>query len=152
MKKHLLFFCFLVSLLLNIPEVYANNKSVNLPIANKVYSLIKKQDYKHLEGNYSLFIDGKNYGMEIKIKCNKPKAIIKFKGEKISSKFILKNNIITICITKDETYLKLIGKILNAAGAMEGVAYDSKGNKSNWSAAKLITESRSKNKSSKKTN
>lgn len=100
----------------------------------------KEQDLKLLEGYYSLFVNGKTYRMQIKVHCNKPKAKIKFKKNYTPVKFTFKNNIVMISSKKSDIFLKLIGKIVNKAGAMQGVAYDNNGNKGVWTAAKLILD------------
>lgn len=114
--------------------------------------LERNKENEYLAGDYKLYIDGKTYDMKISVRCNKPKAIIKFNNEKISSKFSLKKNIISIKLNEENIYIKLIGKVLNATGAMGGVAYNSNGKRSEWSAAKIIKEVRSKTKGVKKKN
>lgn len=128
-------------------SLFLNN--VNNLFFEETHSILKN-DNSHLAGEYSLFVNGKTYEMKIVVKCNKPKATIKFNGTKLSSTFSFKKNIINISINNDGILVRCIGKILNKAGAMSGSSIDSNGNQSNWSAAKIIIDNRSKRKSSKK--
>lgn len=131
----------------------SNYAKDNLVFDDYLEIIEKKKENKYLAGDYKLYIDGKTYDMRIKVRCNKPKVVISLHDKKVSSKFSLKKNVISITINENDIYIQLVGKILNATGAMGGIAFDSNGKKSEWSAAKIVKESKSKNKSStKKTN
>ena len=129
--------------------------SVNDPVKGSVLeyhnleSLKEKKDHENLAGDYKLFVDGVTYDMKISIRCNKPKARITLNDRKISSKFSMKKNVITISLNRETIYVKLVGKTLNATGTMGGVAIDSNGKQSEWSAAKLINDNRPSVKSKK---
>jgi hypothetical protein len=142
MRKYILFLLITTSI----------NSYAKINYANEFnFKIIKtKHDHKNLAGVYQLYADGKTYNMEIFVRCNKLKAKIKFGNKKISSKFLFKKNVITITLHKEDVYVKLVGKVLNSAGAMAGVSIDSNGKQSEWSAARLIKDTRSNVKTSKK--
>jgi len=154
MKKYqfpffLLNFIFVIS---NTMYSISFDKKIKLTKSSNLSLIEIKQQYELLEGNYTLFIDKKNYAMSITVTCNKPNATIKFNNTKILSEFSFKNGIVNISIKENGIHKKLIGKLINNAGVMQGVSNDNNGKKSIWSAAKLITENRAKNRILKKTN
>lgn len=152
-KSHFSFF------LLNFIFVISNtmfcknfDEKIKLHRHSNLSLLQISQQYELLEGNYTLLIEKKNYAMRITITRNQPNATITYHNTKVLSEFSLKKGVVTITITENNIQKKLIGKLINSAGVMQGVAYDTNGKKSIWSAAKLIAENRAKNRTPKKIN
>lgn len=102
-------------------------------------NIINDMTIKDITGNYMLYVNGKNYDLSISGKGAKQTGIIKLGDKKITSKFSFQNDWVEITLD-DEEFTRLMGKVINAANVMEGSAFDSKGNKTSWSASKKVAK------------
>jgi imidazolonepropionase-like amidohydrolase len=91
-----------------------------------------------ITGNYMLAVNNKNYELSISGKGAKQKATITLETEKIDASFSFKDNWIAITLNESNLYTRMLGTVVNASNAMQGTAYDTKGNESIWSASLLV--------------
>ncbi len=107
-------------------------------------NVINDMNIKNLAGNYMLSANNKRYEMVIAGSGAKQSATIKVDGKKVKSKFSYKNDWITITLTETSGYTRMMGRVVNASGVMQGDVYDGMGNKSTWSASKKVKKSEKK--------
>ena len=112
-------------------------------------NVVNDMTIKDITGNYMLYVNGKNYDLTISGKGAKQTAAIKMGDKKVKSKFSFKDDWVSITLNEDSGYTRMMGKIINAASVMQGTAYDTKGNETDWSASKKVKKD-SKKKDSKK--
>ena len=128
-----------------------NNKTIiyeNWTQGNK--NVINNINIKDITGEYNVSVNGKNYSLTITGKGDKQIGVVKKDSTTIKSKFSFKDGWIYLNIY-DDNYLKLVGKIINAANVMQGTAYDEAGNESIWSASKTFKRTSRKSETKKKT-
>jgi len=112
-------------------------------------NIINDMNIKDITGDYMLSVNGKNYDLAITGKGAKQTGTIKMGDKKITSKFSFENDWIEITID-DGGFSRLMGKIINVANVMEGSAFDTKGNKTFWSASKKVAKKVDEKKDEKK--
>ena len=113
-------------------------------------NVINDMNIPDITGSYMLYVNNKNYDLTISGKGAKQSGSIKLGDKKIKSKFSFKDNWIEITLNEENGYTRMIGKIINAANAMQGTAFDILGNETSWSASKVVKKDAKKKKSSKK--
>ncbi len=112
-------------------------------------NVINNMNIKDITGNYMLYVNNKNYELSITGKGIKQTGAIKIGDKKIKSKFSFKDGWISITLSGDTSFTRMLGKIINASNVMQGDAFDTEGNRSTWSASKQVKKS-TKKESSKK--
>jgi len=113
-------------------------------------NVINDMNIPDITGSYMLYVNNKNYDLTISGKGAKQSGSIKLGDKKIKSKFSFKDDWIEITLNEENGYTRMIGKIINAANAMQGTAFDILGNETSWSASKVVKKDAKKKKSSKK--
>ncbi|MEN8776304.1 MAG: amidohydrolase family protein [Polaribacter sp.] len=113
-------------------------------------NVINDMNIPNITGSYMLYVHNKNYDLTISGKGAKQSGSIKLSDKKIKSKFSFKDDWIEITLNEGNGYTRMIGKIINAANAMQGTAFDILGNETSWSASKVVKKDAKKKKSSKK--
>ena len=113
-------------------------------------NVINDMNIPDITGSYMLYVNNKNYDLTISGKGAKQSGSIKLSDKKIKSKFSFKYDWIEITLNEGNGYTRMIGKIINAANAMQGTAFDILGNETSWSASKVVKKDAKKKKSSKK--
>ena len=113
-------------------------------------NVINDMNIPDITGSYMLYVNNKNYDLTISGKGDKQSGSIKLSDKKIKSKFSFKYDWIEITLNEGNGYTRMIGKIINAANAMQGTAFDILGNETSWSASKVVKKDAKKKKSSKK--
>ena len=113
-------------------------------------NVINDMNIPDITGSYMLYVHNKNYDLTISGKGAKQSGSIKLGDKKIKSKFSFKDDWIEITLNEENGYTRMIGKIINAANAMQGTAFDILGNETSWSASKVVKKDAKKKKSSKK--
>ena len=113
-------------------------------------NVINDMNIPDITGSYMLYVNNKNYDLTISGKGDKQSGSIKLSDKKIKSKFSFKDDWIEITLNEENGYTRMIGKIINAANAMQGTAFDILGNETSWSASKVVKKDAKKKKSSKK--
>ena len=113
-------------------------------------NVINDMNIPNITGSYMLYVHNKNYDLTISGKGDKQSGSIKLSDKKIKSKFSFKDDWIEITLNEENGYTRMIGKIINAANAMQGTAFDILGNETSWSASKVVKKDAKKKKSSKK--
>ena len=91
---------------------------------------------KDITGDYMLYVNNKNYDLSITGKGAKQTAAVKIGDKKITSKFSFKDDWVSITLNDDSNFTRMLGKIINASNVMQGDAFDTRGNKTSWSASK----------------
>lgn len=112
-------------------------------------NVINDMNIKDITGDYMLYVNNKNYDLSITGKGAKQTGAIKIGDKKIKSKFSFKDNWVSITLNDDSNFTRMLGKITNASNVMQGDAFDTKGNKTSWSASKQVKKD-SKKKTAKK--
>ncbi|WP_198943131.1 amidohydrolase family protein [Polaribacter tangerinus] len=112
--------------------------------------VINDMTIRDITGNYMLNVNNKNYEVAITGKGAKQSAAVKLGDKKISSKFSFKDNWISLTLNEDSGYTRMMGQIVNEANVMQGVAYDTEGNETSWSASKKVRKEIAKKKTKKK--
>ena len=107
-------------------------------------NVINAMDIKDITGNYKLRVNNKDYDLAITGKGAKQKGTIKLGDKKVNSKFSFKDGWISITLNEENSYTRMLGKTINASNVMQGTAYDSAGNQSSWSAAKIVKKEEKK--------
>ncbi|WP_438988417.1 amidohydrolase family protein [Polaribacter sp.] len=113
-------------------------------------NVINDMNIPDITGSYMLYVNNKNYDLTISGKGAKQSGSIKLSDKKIKSKFSFKDDWIEITLNEENGYTRMIGKIINAANAMQGTAFDILGNETSWSASKVVKKDAKKKKSIKK--
>ena len=113
-------------------------------------NVINDMNIPDITGSYMLYVHNKNYDLTISGKGAKQSGSIKLSDKKIKSKFSFKDDWIEITLNEENGYTRMIGKIINAANAMQGTAFDILGNETSWSASKVVKKDAKKKKSIKK--
>jgi len=113
-------------------------------------NVVNDMSIKDITGNYMLYVNNKNYSLTISGKGAKQTASVKIDTEKVKSKFSFKENWISITLNEDSVYTRMLGKIVNAANAMQGTAYDTQGNETSWSASVQVKKESKKKEEKKK--
>lgn len=113
-------------------------------------NVINDMSIKDITGTYMLYVNNKNYNLTISGKGAKQSGVIKLDSVKVKSKFSFKDDWISITLNEDGNYIRMLGKIINEAGVMQGTAYDSEANETSWSASKKVVKEDKKDKSKKK--
>jgi len=113
-------------------------------------NVVNDMSIKDITGNYMLYVNNKNYILTISGKGAKQTASVKIDTEKVKSKFSFKENWISITLNEDSVYTRMLGKIVNAANAMQGTAYDTQGNETSWSASVQVKKESKKKEEKKK--
>ena len=113
-------------------------------------NVINSMDIKDISGDYKLSVNNKNYDLSITGKGAKQKGAIKKGDKKVTSKFSYKEDWIAITINEENEFTRMLGQTINAFNVMQGTAFDSAGNETYWSAAKIVKKE-SKKKEDKKT-
>ena len=113
-------------------------------------NVINDMNIPDITGSYMLYVNNKNYDLTISGKGAKQSGSIKLGDKKIKSKFSFKDDWIEITLNEENGYTRMIGKIINAANAMQGTAFDILGNETSWSVSKVVKKDAKKKKSSKK--
>ena len=101
-------------------------------------NVLTDMNVRDITGDYMLSVNNKNYDLSITGSGDKQSGSIKMGEEKIKSKFSFKDDWISITLTEDSGYTRMVGKIVNASNVMQGTAFDTEGNESSWSASKKV--------------
>ena len=112
-------------------------------------NVINDMNIKDITGNYMLVVNNKNYDLNISGKGNKQSGTIKLDSNTVKSKFSFKNDWVSITLNEDNGYTRMMGKIINSAGLIQGTAYDSEANETYWSASKIVVKEEKSKKSKK---
>ena len=112
-------------------------------------NVINDMNIKDITGDYMLYVNNKNYDLSITGKGAKQTGTVKIGDKKIKSKFSFKDDWVAITLNDASNFTRMLGKIVNASNVMQGDAFDTKGNKSTWSASKQVQKD-SKKKTDKK--
>ena len=112
-------------------------------------NVINDMNIKDITGDYMLYVNNKNYDLSITGKGAKQTGTVKIGDKKIKSKFSFKDDWVAITLNDASNFTRMLGKIVNASNVMQGDAFDTKGNKSTWSASKQVQKG-SKKKTDKK--
>lgn len=112
-------------------------------------NVINDMNIKDITGNYMLVVNNKNYDLNISGKGNKQSGTIKLDSNTVKSKFSFKNDWVSITLNEDNGYTRMMGKIINSAGLIQGTAYDSEANETSWSASKIVVKEEKSKKSKK---
>ncbi|WP_299052926.1 amidohydrolase family protein [uncultured Polaribacter sp.] len=109
-------------------------------------NVVNSMSIKDITGEYMLSVNGQNYSMSVSGKGAKQTAAIQLGDQKIKSKFSFKDDWIAITLNEDSGYTRLMGQTINNASVLEGIAYDTKGNETSWSASKKVAKDSEKKK------
>lgn len=120
-------------------DVFESSTKIHENWVQGEQNIINDMNIKDITGDYMLYVNGVNYDVNITGSGEKQSATIKKEDKKITSKFSFKDDWIEITMD-DEGYTRLMGKVINAANVMEGSAFDTKGNKTTWSASKKVAK------------
>ncbi|ARV05879.1 amidohydrolase [Polaribacter sp. SA4-10] len=101
-------------------------------------NVINSMDIKDISGDYKLSVNNKNYDLSITGKGAKQKGAIKMGDKKVTSKFSYKEDWISITLNEENEFTRMLGQTVNDFNVMQGTAFDSAGNETNWSAAKIV--------------
>ena len=107
-------------------------------------NVINDMNIKDITGTYLLSVNDKNYELSISGKGAKQTGTITRDSAKVKSKFSFKNDWVSITLNEETGYTRMMGKVINEAGIIQGTAYDSKGNETPWSAGKKVKKSKKK--------
>ncbi|WP_405604821.1 amidohydrolase family protein [Polaribacter sp. Asnod1-A03] len=113
-------------------------------------NIVNDMGIKDITGNYMLTVNGENYDLSITGKGAKQTGTIKKGDKKVTSKFSFSDDWVTITLNEDNKFTRMLGKIVNDSNLMQGDAFDTKGDKTSWSASKKVAATTSKGKPSKK--
>ena len=100
---------------------------------------IHSLETKNIEGVYNLKIGKEVYELSIKNPLTSPKITVKNDSTTLKSKFSYKNNWFNLSIQADsltKKYIRISGKVENQ-DHLNGMAFLSNGNKTNWTALKV---------------
>jgi len=114
-------------------------------------NVINSMSIKDITGEYMLSVNGKQYSMSVTGKGAKQTAAIQLGDQKIKSKFSFEDDWIAITLNEDSGYTRLLGQTINNASVLEGIAYDTEGNETSWSASKKVAKDSKKKKETKET-
>ncbi|WP_405566535.1 amidohydrolase family protein [Polaribacter sp. Asnod6-C07] len=115
-------------------------------------NVINDMNIKDITGTYMLSVNDKNYDLTISGKGAKQTGTVKMGDEKVKAKFSFKDDWVAITLTEKNSYTRMMGKIVNPSNVMQGIAYDTKGNETSWSASKkVVKEDKKKSGKKKKT-
>ncbi|MGB1283286.1 MAG: amidohydrolase family protein [Polaribacter sp.] len=101
-------------------------------------NVINAMNIKDITGDYKLSVNNKTYDLAITGKGAKQKGIIKLGDKKVKSKFSFKDHWVSITLNEKNGFTRMLGTTINTSNVMQGTAYDSAGNQSSWSAAKIV--------------
>ncbi len=107
-------------------------------------NVINNMNIKDITGDYTLAVNNKNYDLSITGKGDKQKGSVVLAGKKVNAKFSFKNDWVSITLNEPRGFTRMLGKI-NTPNNLEGTAYDSEENASNWSATKTLKKKDKKN-------
>ncbi|WP_397447031.1 amidohydrolase family protein [Polaribacter sp. R77954] len=113
-------------------------------------NVINDMNIKNITGSYLLAVNNKSYKLTISGKAAKQIGSITLDSAKVKSKFSFKNDWVSITLNEDTGYTRMMGKVINDAGIIQGTAYDSEGNETPWSAGKIVRKENTKEKSKQK--
>ena len=114
-------------------------------------NVVNNMNIKDITGNYTLNVNNKTYNLTVSGKGAAQKGAIKLGDKKVKSKFSFKDDWVTITLNEENGFTRMLGKVTSNSNLINGNAFDTKGNKSSWSAIKKETKKEGK-KSSKNTN
>ena len=112
-------------------------------------NVINDMNIKDITGTYMVAVNNKDYELTISGKGAKQMGAVKLDSVKVKSKFSFKDDWVSITLNEASGYTRMMGKIINDAGIIQGTAYDSEGNESAWSAGKIVRKEDSKQTSKK---
>tara|TARA_R110002126_G_scaffold291189_3_gene450837 strand:- start:11587 stop:14550 length:2964 start_codon:yes stop_codon:yes gene_type:complete len=101
-------------------------------------NVINDMNIKDITGTYVVAVNNKDYELTISGKAAKQTGSLTLDSTKVKSKFSFKDDWISITLNEASGYTRMMGKIINDAGIIQGTAYDSEGNESSWSAGKKV--------------
>ena len=113
-------------------------------------NVVNSMTIRDITGDYMLNVNNKNYELLVSGKGAKQTGSIKLDSNKIKSKFSFANGWISITLNENSGYTRMIGQIINDSNVMQGTAFDSANNETNWSASVKIRKGKSKKDSKKK--
>ncbi len=112
-------------------------------------NVINDMNIPDITGTYVMAVNDKSYELVISGKGAKQTGKITLDSAKVKSKFSFKNDWISITLNENTRYTRMMGKVINAAGIIQGTAYDSEGNETSWSAGKKVRKTKKAEKSKK---
>ncbi|MCG1037626.1 amidohydrolase family protein [Polaribacter sargassicola] len=113
-------------------------------------NVINDMNIKDITGDYMLTVNDENYDLSITGKGAKQSGSIKKDGKKVNAKFSFADDWVTITLNEEDKYTRMLGKVINASNVMQGDAFDTKGDKTSWSASKKVAATETKGKPAKK--
>ncbi|MDN3620628.1 amidohydrolase family protein [Polaribacter undariae] len=113
-------------------------------------NIVNDMDIKDITGDYMLTVNDENYELTITGKGAKQTGAINKDGKKVNAKFSYADDWVTITLNEDTKYTRMLGKVINASNVMQGDAFDTKGDKTSWSASKKIVETKTNKRPSRR--
>ncbi|WP_439131328.1 amidohydrolase family protein [Polaribacter sp.] len=113
-------------------------------------NVINDMNIQDITGTYVMAVNDKSYELVISGKAAKQTGTVTLDSAKVKSKFSFKDDWISITLNENTGYTRMMGKVINNAGIIQGTAYDSEGNETSWSAGKVVKKD--DNKKDSKTN
>jgi imidazolonepropionase-like amidohydrolase len=112
-------------------------------------NVINAMNIRDLSGDYKISLNDKTYDLSITGKGAKQKGVVTIGNQKVKSKFSFKDDWISITLNEESGFTRMLGQTINASNVMQGTAYDSAGNETSWSAAKIVKKEAKKKKGKK---
>ncbi len=110
-------------------------------------NVINEMNVLDITGNYTVSVNNMNYNLKISGSGTKQQGSFTNGDSKVKAKFQFKDNWISATLNDANGYTRLLGKVIEGKDNIEGIAYDTEGNESKWTATKLNSETSKKEKS-----